>query len=120
MPQTMREALVGPAPTPADMQAARTILRQDIVDAVILAQKERGDAVNGDNSHDMQVAIDRGMWGLDGSFGRAMMAVIESGACMLGPKATKDYYGNTIPGRYDVQAGTKGSPEYALAYWGGE
>lgn len=103
-------------PTASDIKAARKVLRTDIVDAVLLAQK---DAASSDAA-DMQVAIDRSMWGMEGSFGRAMMETIVSGACMLGPKATKDYYGSTIPGRFDVEPGSKGSPEYALAYWNGD
>jgi hypothetical protein len=30
----------------------------------------------------------------------------------------RDYYGNVIPGRYDVQEGTKGSYEYVAARFG--
>lgn len=101
------------APTPTDVIAARKVLREDIVDAVLLAQKNDDD----DNAEEMQAMIDRGMWGLEGSFGRAMMDAIDTGACMLGPQAVRDYYGNLIPGRYDVKIGTKGSPEYALAHW---
>lgn len=51
-------------------------------------------------------------WRLEGHVGRTAMDLIESGLCALGPKATTDYYGNTIPGRDDVQPGTKGSVQY--------
>lgn len=97
-------------PTTQDISAKRKVLREDVVEAVQIAQGVHG-------WDEMQGFINRGLWGLEGSFGRAMMDAIEQGACMLGEKATRDYWGNPIPGRYDVQPGTKGSPEYALAYW---
>lgn len=60
----------------------------------------------------IQRAINSGMWGLQGSYGRTMMEAIESGYCLLGRSRAKDYYGNTIPSRDDVQEGTKGSLDY--------
>jgi hypothetical protein len=60
----------------------------------------------------IQRAINSGMWGLQGSYGRTMMDAIESGYCLLGRSRAKDYYGNTIPSRDDVQEGTKGSLDY--------
>lgn len=61
----------------------------------------------------MQQAINDGAaWCFQGSYGRAMMDAINAGDCMLGKKRARDYYGNTIPSRDDVQAGTKGSFEY--------
>lgn len=62
----------------------------------------------------IQRAINSGMWGLQGSYGRAMMDAINSGYCMLGAKAARDYYGNGIPGRNDVQPGTKGSKDFVI------
>jgi hypothetical protein len=60
----------------------------------------------------IQRAINSGMWGLQGSYGRTMMEAIESGYCLLGRSRARDYYGNTIPSRDDVQEGTKGSLDY--------
>lgn len=57
----------------------------------------------------LQRMINAGQWGLQGSFGRAMMSAIEAGKCMLGPNAAFDYYQNRIPSRTEVKAGTKGS-----------
>jgi len=57
----------------------------------------------------IQQAINSGMWGLQGSYGRAMMDAISSGHCLLGRDQARDYYGNTIPSRDDVKQGTKGS-----------
>ena len=62
----------------------------------------------------MQDAIDSGLaWGLEGSFGRAAMRAIEAGEAMLGEVGRSDAYGNYVPSRYEVEPGSKGSPEYA-------
>lgn len=66
----------------------------------------------------MQRMINAGQWSLQGSFGRAMMAAIENGAAMLGKTRARDYWGNTIPSRDDVQAGTKGSYDYVAERYG--
>lgn len=66
----------------------------------------------------LQQLINAGMWSLQGSMGRAMMAAIEDGRCMLGPESAKDYWGNPIPGREDVQDGTKGSYQYVVDRFG--
>lgn len=68
----------------------------------------------------IQRAINSGMWGLQGSYGRAMMDAIEGGRCMLGTSAASDYYGNRIPARDQVMAGTKGSYEYVANARGAE
>ena len=61
----------------------------------------------------IQALIDNGMaWKMEGSVGRMCMDAIQSGYAMLGEKSHRDYYGNIIPSRYEVQAGTPGSPEY--------
>ena len=62
----------------------------------------------------IQRAINGGMWSLQGSYGRTMMGAVEAGYCLLGKSAARDYYGNTIPGRDDVQAGTKGSYKFVV------
>ena len=51
-------------------------------------------------------------WRLEGSVGRTAMGLIESGQCMLGETGHSDFYGNYVPSRFEVKAGTKGSPEY--------
>lgn len=68
----------------------------------------------------VQNAINSGAWGLQGSYGRTMMEAIESGVCILGKSRARDYYGNTIPSRDDVQAGTKGSYDYVAQRHGVE
>jgi len=57
---------------------------------------------------------------LQGSYGREAMAMLESGECILGETGHRDYYGNYIPSRHEVQAGTKGSVEYQNKMKGGE
>ena len=62
----------------------------------------------------IQDLIDNGMaWRLEGSIGRQCMAAIEDGRAMLGPVGHRDYWGNYIPSRHEVQPYTVGSPEYA-------
>lgn len=78
------------------------------------------DASEDDVTVSLQRAINSGMWGLQGSYGRSMMEAIEAGACMLGPIAARDYYGNRIPSRTEVQEGTKGSRQYVVDRMGEE
>lgn len=68
----------------------------------------------------MQRAINSGMWGLQGSYGRSMMEAISAGLCMLGHNDARDYYGNHIPSRDQVKAGTKGSYQFVLEERGQE
>lgn len=68
----------------------------------------------------MQKMINAGQWGFEGSMGRAMMDAIRSGVCMLGRTPARDYWGNRIPSRSEVEPGTKGSPEYVEQRMGAE
>lgn len=69
----------------------------------------------------LQRAINSGTaWSFQGSYGRAMMDAIECGFCALGTSAARDYYGNRIPSRFDVQEGTKGSLQYVEELHGQE
>jgi hypothetical protein len=70
-------------------------------------------AAQDEDAQGLQYLIDRGTWGLEGSIGRAMMAAIEAGACVLGDEPARDYWGNRIPSRHEVLSGTKGSVLYA-------
>jgi hypothetical protein len=54
-------------------------------------------------------------WQLEGHVGRTAMNLIEEGVCALGPSSVSDYYGNTLPGRLDVEPGTMGSVEFVNA-----
>ena len=57
-------------------------------------------------------------WHMQGSMGRAMMDAIDEGRCMLGHEATRDYWGNRIPSRTEVQDGTKGSRSFVVKHSG--
>lgn len=60
-----------------------------------------------------QALVNSGMaWRLEGHIGRQCMGLIDAGVIMLGKEPRTDYYGNPIPSRYQVVAGTKGSPGY--------
>lgn len=67
----------------------------------------------------IQRAINSGMaWSFQGSYGRSMMDAIDAGRCVLGAKPARDYWGNRIPSRDEVQPGTKGSAEYVAEHSG--
>lgn len=68
----------------------------------------------------LQRAINGGLWSFQGSYGRAMMSAIEAGRCMLGTERARDYWGNFIPARSDVQDGTKGSASFVEKEYGSE
>lgn len=68
-----------------------------------------------------QALVDSGQaWCLEGAVGREAMRLIEEGQIALGPTACRDYWGNVVPGRGDVEPGTKGSVEYVLERSGRE
>lgn len=70
---------------------------------------------------DAQELINSGLaWRLEGSIGRQCMAAIEAGACLLGRDGHRDYWGNYVPSRDEVQAGTKGSFDYVAERFGAE
>ena len=72
------------------------------------------DASESDVVDGYQYLIDTGQaWRLEGHVGRTAMAMIESGLCMLGKVGHRDYWGNYVPSRTEVKAGSKGSAEYA-------
>lgn len=63
---------------------------------------------------DLQELIDSGTaWKLEGSVGRAAMACLKSGCCVLGERGYRDYYGNYVPSRTEVLEGSFGSLSYA-------
>jgi len=63
----------------------------------------------------MQRSVNSGTaWRLEGSVGRACMAAITDGVLMLGTEGHRDYWGNYVPSRTEVMAGTKGSREYVI------
>jgi hypothetical protein len=67
----------------------------------------------------LQKLINSGdVWKFEGSYGRAASQALGNGECVLGKKGVRDYYGNYVPSRYEVKAGTKGSVALARANWG--
>jgi hypothetical protein len=70
-------------------------------------------AAQDDDDAALQRMIDAGAWSFEGSMGRAMMAAIEDGRCILGPDPAWDYWGNRIPSRSEIEPGTMGSIGYA-------
>ena len=66
----------------------------------------------------MQFLIDSGVvWKMEGSMGREAMRLIECGACMLPKKSFRDYYGNYVPSRDELKAGTKGTYQNSVRYY---
>ena len=70
-------------------------------------------AAQDDDDTALQRMIDAGAWSFEESMGRTMMRAIEDGRCVLGPHGARDYWGNYIPFRFEVEPGTMGSVEYA-------
>jgi len=68
-----------------------------------------------------QRLVDSGdAWKLEGHVGRTAMNLIEHGAIMLGHRGHRDYWGNYVPARTDVQEGTKGSYQFVVQHHGEE
>lgn len=71
------------------------------------------DATDEEYVRGYQALINSGAaWSMEGSVGREAMALIESGVCALGPEDHRDYWGNHVPSRYQVEEGTKGSVQF--------
>lgn len=74
-------------------------------------QREQGFA-------EMQSLIDSGMaWQMEGAIGRSAMDLLDLGACYLPKVRRKDAYGNTVPSRDDIKAGTKGSFQNSVRFY---
>jgi hypothetical protein len=74
-----------------------------------------------DATEDEQIAVYQELvntgaaWRMEGHVGRTAMGMIEEGLIMLGKEGHRDYYGNYVPSRFEVQSGTKGSFAYVHA-----
>lgn len=67
----------------------------------------------------LQSGIDAGtIWGMEGAAGRRAMSALESGECFLPLNSHKDYYGNRVPPRTALKAGTKGTLLNSAKFWG--
>lgn len=51
-------------------------------------------------------------WRLEGHVGRTAMDLLRAGLVMLGEEGHRDYWGNYVPSRHEVEPGTVGSREY--------
>ncbi|MBN1117779.1 MAG: hypothetical protein JXA77_11275, partial [Bacteroidales bacterium] len=56
-------------------------------------------------------------WRMEGSVGRFASEMLEAGVCMLPEERKSDYYGNTVPSRNDLKAGTKGTLLNCQNFW---
>ena len=69
----------------------------------------------------IQRLINTGMaWRMEGAIGRECMAALKAGTVMCGTEGKRDFWGNYIPSRYEVEAGTKGSFDYVVDAMGME
>lgn len=85
------------------------------VDQII--EFENGELENDDAVRMFQQMVNDGTaWTFQGSYGRTAMAMIEAGQVALGKVEHRDAYGNHVPSRTQVKAGTKGSVEFVLAH----
>jgi len=67
---------------------------------------------------EIQSMINSGQaWRMEGSVGRSAMECLKSGACMLPKEAHTDFYGNVVPSRDSLKAGTKGTFRNSVNYW---
>ena len=74
---------------------------------------ERGELSGVETVTLFQQLIDSGqVWTLQGAYGRMAQHLIETGHCLLAPVAQRDYFGNVVPSRYDVEPGAPGTEEF--------
>jgi hypothetical protein len=74
------------------------------------------DASAEDTARAYQALVNNGSaWRMEGAVGRAAMDMIEAGVVALGDDGHHDYWGNYVPSRHEVEAGTKGSAEFVTA-----
>lgn len=82
---------------------------------------ENGEGDETEQALAMQHQINSGsIWKFQGSMGRAAMNALRSGVCILGRDRAIDAYGNAVPSRDDVKAGTTGSYELTRQFHGEE
>lgn len=70
----------------------------------------REDATESEQIATYQAMVNSGQaWKMEGHVGRTAMDMIKGGVILLGREGHRDYYGNYVPSRTEVKAGTKGS-----------
>jgi hypothetical protein len=66
----------------------------------------------------MQHLIDTGAaWSMEGAVYRAAIDSLAIGACVLPASSRRNYYGGTVPSRYQVKPGVIGSYENAVRFY---
>lgn len=95
----------------SDIRAIKKTLQKLVTSSDIDFSAWEGDGVDEEtDALNMQKLISSGdVWSLQGSYGRSAMEYLEAGICMLGKEPKQDYYGNRVPSRTEVEAGSKGS-----------
>ncbi|MCA9078191.1 MAG: hypothetical protein KDA93_24390 [Planctomycetaceae bacterium] len=74
---------------------------------------ELGDLDEAETVSLFQQLIDDGtVWRLQGSYGRMAQQLIETGRCLLAPVSQRDYFGNVVPGRHDIEPGQPGTGQF--------
>lgn len=67
---------------------------------------------------ELQEMINSGTaWKMEGFIGRSAMDALKSGACMLPLVSHRDFWGNLVPSRRMVKAGSTGSFQNSLRFW---
>ena len=88
---------------------------------VRMAQVEAGDGDDWEYGAPavMQRLLDQGIaFHMEGSCGRQAMDYLAEGICFLPDRESKDYYGNRIPARGQLEAGSKGTLENSARHYG--
>jgi len=58
------------------------------------------------------------IWRMEGSAGRLAMDLLEEGLCMLPKTRYRDFYGNRVPARDDLEPGMIGTWRYVEERYG--
>ena len=67
---------------------------------------------------EMQEMINTGQcWMMEGYTGRQAMTALRIGACMLPLEPKVDFYGQRVPSRTELKAGTPGTFQNCVDYW---
>ena len=66
----------------------------------------------------MQRMINDGsVWHMEGSMGRLAMQLLRSGECYLPTDSFRDYYGNRVPSRDELEDGTTGTLQNSINFY---
>ena len=83
-----------------------------------MTEKEIKELQEETGAAEIQSLIDSGRcWLLEGSMGRTAMWLLEEGVCYLPKESFRDYYGNIVPSRDQLEPGAKGTLKNSIDYW---